>query len=270
MSLDLRLKQGFEHAVVRDASVDAALANVLASYHARRRNRAVLVAAAAAFAILVVTAGGGALRWVQGLEQGTPPAERQRDEPPPPSERDPEKAITKETRPLDLIEDLGVIGSRKPADSRRVGAVPPLQQDTLQPEQAPSAMEPDPAPAEPADSASMRRDLTRVAEEEWSHEPTGNSGVTGFDSRPNESFIRARLDISGGGGTSGAEAEVYEIVDGERSLIGTFCSYESYSPFFAITPGSRIEVHVSSRGCNGSDLSIKGTATVAFYSGGRG
>jgi hypothetical protein len=271
VSVEARLRRGFERATENVATpVDVALATVVANYRAQRRQRGVLLVAAAIAGVVMLIAGDDALRWVQTLDRQTAPAERSRE--------------TGEETNGDVAPDAVVAENADPnepvseteprrAARRRARIVPPAvtggarpQRGAVSDEGLPADDEEEPRSSTRGRDASRNRpDLSRVVSRHWSHTPDGNSGVATFRSALDEVAIRVRLELKGGGGTSGLEADLYEIVGGEESHVANFCSFETYSPPFEITPGARIEVRVSSSGCNGTDLAIKGTATVAFY-----
>lgn len=260
MSLEDRVKGGFELATA-PAETDVALATLIATYHAQRRQRALLVVVTAVITLLVATGGGGALRWIQSLDLSVPPADR--------SESVPDREHRE--NPREFTEDSGLRAPRRDVAITRIyGGTSFDKRDTAihaqdgevahgstprsQDEQAPATVNDDPD-----------RDLTRVVPEEWSHGAGGNSGIAMFSATATEDLIRVKLDSEGGAGSSGLEAEVYEVVNGESTLLATICSWKTYSSFIGITSGADIEVRVSSSGCNGRDLNLKGTATVAFY-----
>lgn len=268
MSLEARLKSGFERATTTTRPpTDLALTNLIATYHAQRKQRVMLAAAAAIVAVLVATLGDGAVRWVDGLQR-VRPADNGRDAP---------LRVERGQLRADRGEEATV---RRPGSTNvtRTTAASGLQGRPFQPpdrsesggsETSSSTTTHDDTrtssstdgmtdPGEP-------RDLTRVVTEKWSNAPDGNSGVTTFPSIGSETHIRVKLEGTGGGGSSELAADVYEIVDGEKRLVAALCSYDTYSDFLPITAGAQIEVRVASGGCNGTDLDIKGTVDVAFY-----
>lgn len=268
MSLEARLKHGFERATRAAPSVtDAALASIVATYHRQRRQRAVLLAATAAAAVLALVAGDGAVRWVQGLERDIPPADESRDLDNERSggERSGYESLDEPTRrsvPDGVnvaVPGFGISGgsTRARFDDGPSGGIASIIGSGSDGAVVGGDYE------DGTDSRSSWR-FTRRERAKWSHSPEpGNSPTTTFIVRRDESKIRVGVVPKGGGGfdSSGVPAEVYEIVDGERRLLAIFCG-DSY--LLEVTPGATIEVRALVAGC-GSAVYVKGIAIVRFY-----
>lgn len=267
MSLEANLKQAFDRATRAPLpSVDDALASVLTAHRVQRRNRSVLLAAAGAAALLLFLGGDGAMRWVQSLDREVPPADQSRDVNEQESDADESKLnspdeSTRRFVPDGLNEALsGLVGS----DGRAVSVDDGF---TGEAGSAPASGGTLVAAGDDHDNDEREggwRWVPRRQRANWSHAPGDrNSPVTTFVVRKNESRIRVNLEYTGGGGTdrSGVPAEVYEIVDGEKRLLSSFCGD---SEQLEVTPGATIEIRALLTGC-GSAFYIKGFTIVRFY-----
>lgn len=271
MSLDDRLRRGFERATKSGPTpADAALANVIAAYHAHKRRRAALLVAAAVATTVVVMNGDRAVRWVEGLERRQPPAHQDRGETV--VERDakqsedrvnaPDGGSGATTRRDTAASTSGSSDSTKADAGGRPGA---HEQDRsgvtsgTDDRDGSSAV----GPSDDAGSSEDGPELSRYKTKKWSR-PLGGGDpppVT-FRTRGSEHYVLVRLDGTGGGGTSEVAGGLYEIVDGESRLLEEFCGESS---LVEVEPRTEVEVRVSTDGCSGTDTWLKGTATVDFY-----
>ncbi len=206
------------------------------------------------------------MRWVQSIDREIPPADQGRNVDEQTSDADESKPgfpdePTRRLVPDDLNAALsGLVGSGGRAPSLDGGFTdePGSARDS-----SGTLVAQDDEDDEDGSPGGWRW-VPRRERAQWSHSPEpGNSSVTTFVVRSGESEIRVGLRSTGGGGTdrSGVPAEVYEIVDGEKQLLSTFCGD---SHLLEVTPGATIEVRALVSGC-GSAFYIKGITTIRFY-----
>ena len=211
--------------------------------------------------------GDGAVRWIQGLEEKIPPADRT-------------EHLQKEGRSLEQEQEQRAARPQYGTETRRgiertlpgrrgFFATPPegIQESEgyafgNQPDSTSDGGVAGPRPGSSDAPSASEPIYNRTERQDWSHTDT-RRGKTSFTLDNDERFIRVRLWGSGGLGTSrGIRAELYGIVDGETELLKEFCTY---SGLVAVRPGAEIEVRAIEGGCDGNNFTVKGTTSVRFY-----
>lgn len=265
MSLEARLNHAFDHATRgTNTSSEVILANLIASHHHHRRQHAIWLATAAVIAVVILAAGNGAAEWIRGMERDIAPVEDGQDRV---NEQLDDEDLTRDLEGrLGLDDGTGLAGFSA-GISERAGQRPAWIDANAG--RTPTAGEEDShggAPQEEPGSSGTgaERDLTRIREKKWSTSPLGTEGpTTSFWVRRNETHIDVELRVTGGGGFgSPIMGEVYEIIGGVSRSLATFCGH---SGLLEVAPGSRIEIHARSQGCDGTGTYLKGITRMLFY-----